>query len=145
MWLGATADLPDAAELPPCKEKECYALNVSSTGALIVAGNEVGLFYGAQTLMQLLEQSHREKTGLPGMAVKDWPTFDWRGRYFDGSQFIGSVVVTRANLEREIKLMARFKLNYLKCPSLQRWFCLVQCDVFAGDALPEELIRRMMT
>ena len=43
----------------------------------------------------------------------DWPTFRWRGRYFDGSQYLGSVVPTRANLEREIKLLARYKLNCL--------------------------------
>jgi hypothetical protein len=39
--------------------------------------------------------------------------FGWRARYFDSSQYYGSVVVTRANLEREIKLLARYKLNWL--------------------------------
>ena len=47
------------------------------------------------------------------MVITDWPTFDWRGRYFDGSQYLGTIVVTRANLEREIKLLARSKLNFL--------------------------------
>jgi hypothetical protein len=90
-----------------------YSLRVDPAGVLIAAQNEAGLFYGAQTLIQLLEQSRRDKAAVPGMVVADWPTFDWRGRYFDGSQYLGTVVATRANLEREIKLLARYKLNCL--------------------------------
>ena len=86
---------------------------VNSTGAQIEAEGDAGLFYGVQTLIQLLEQSSREKAVIPGMAVTDWPTFGLRTRYFDGSQYQNSVVITRANLENEIKLLSRFKLNVL--------------------------------
>jgi len=113
LWLGASADLPGAGPPPPVHEREGYGLRVDAAGALIAAENETGLFYGAQTLIQLLEQSRREATAVPGMVVADWPTFAWRGRYFDGSQYLGTVVTTRANLEREIKLLARYKLNCL--------------------------------
>jgi hypothetical protein len=113
LWLSATADVPAAPPTPPAGEKEGYALSVNSAGALIAAESDAGLFYGAQTLMQLLEQSHRDKAAVPGIAVTDWPAFGWRARYFDASQYFGSVVATRENLEREIKLLARYKLNWL--------------------------------
>lgn len=113
LWLGAGADLPHTPPRPAGHEKEGYGLSVTSAGALVAAENEAGLFYGAETLIQLLEQAHREQAAVPGLELVDWPTFEWRGRYFDGSQYLGSVVTTRANLEREIQLLARYKLNCL--------------------------------
>jgi hypothetical protein len=113
LWLGPTTKLPDAPPRPPGHEEEGYGLSVNSAGALVSAESDTGLFYGAQTLIQLLEQSHRDQSGVPGIVVTDWPMFGWRARYFDASQYFGSVVVTRANLEREIKLLARYKLNWL--------------------------------
>jgi len=113
LWLGASADVPEASSGPAGQGQEGYGLRVDPAGVLITAQSEAGLFYGAQTLIQLLEQSRRDKAAVPGMVVADWPTFDWRGRYFDGSQYLGTVVATRANLEREIRLLARYKLNCL--------------------------------
>ena len=57
---------------------------------LVAAESEAGLFYGVQTLIQLLEQAHRDQASIAGMVITDWPTFDWRGRYFDGSQYLGT-------------------------------------------------------
>ena len=105
--------MPDVPEAVKDKGNESYGLDVTSGGVVIDAESDAGLFYGAQTLIQLLEQARREKAAVPGIAVVDWPTFPWRGRYFDGSQYLGTVVPTRANLEREIKLLARYKLNCL--------------------------------
>lgn len=113
LWLGLQDRAPARAASPPLAGDEGYRLVVNQEGALVTARSEAGLFYGVQTLIQLLEQSHRELAGIAGMVITDWPTFDWRGRYFDGSQYLGSIVVTRANLEREIKLLARNKLNFL--------------------------------
>ncbi|MEP6662484.1 MAG: beta-N-acetylhexosaminidase, partial [Verrucomicrobiota bacterium] len=113
LWFGATTNFSDAPTIPQNKEAEGYNLKVDSGGVLVAADSDTGLFYGVQTLVQLLEQSRREKTTVPGMAVNDWPTFGWRARYIDASQYRGSIVMTRANLEREIRLLARYKLNAL--------------------------------
>jgi hypothetical protein len=113
LWLGASDEQPATPPLPQDSAAEGYGLTVNSNGAVIAAASEAGLFYGAQTLIQLLEQAQRDKTALPGIVVKDWPEFGWRARYFDGSQYLGSIVMTRANLEREIQLLARYKLNWL--------------------------------
>lgn len=113
VWLGVKEIASATSALPDLAKKEGYVLSVNAAGVLITAESDAGLFYGVQTLIQLLEQSRRDKAALAGMVITDWPTFDWRGRYFDGSQFMGTVVTTRANLEREIKLLSRHKLNFL--------------------------------
>lgn len=92
---------------------ESYTITIDNSGAIVASSTETGLFYGTQTLMQMLEQARRDKTPLPGVFIQDWPEFDWRARYFDASQYFGSIVATRENLEREIKLLARFKMNWL--------------------------------
>jgi hypothetical protein len=113
LWLGLSEIVPDAPEIARDKGGESYSLGVTTGGVVIGAESDAGLFYGVQTLIQLLEQARREQAPVPGMVVTDWPTFRWRGRCFDASQYLGTVVPTRANLEREIKLLARYKLNCL--------------------------------
>jgi hypothetical protein len=113
LWLGIGEANPVSPALPTGAAAEGYVLSVHANGVEITASTDAGLFYGVQTLIQLLEQARREKAAIPGMEMIDWPSFDWRGRYFDGSQYLGTIVDTRASLEREIKLMSRYKLNWL--------------------------------
>ena len=108
--LGDKLDLPEGP-VPPGKES--YEANISSGVATIAAEADAGLFYGVQTLIQLIEQSRRENKPIPAISIKDSPIFEWRGRYYDCSQYAGTIVTTRANLEREIKLQSRYKLNFL--------------------------------
>jgi hypothetical protein len=113
LWLEDGNTPPISPALPPTLNAEGYVLSVEKNGVAIAARDEAGLFYGVQTLLQLLEQSHREQADIPGVRITDWPTFGWRARYFDASQYLGTIVMTRPELEREIKLLARFKLNWL--------------------------------
>jgi hypothetical protein len=110
VWVGSAAQLLSIAEVA---EPEGYALAVSSNGVLIRAHDDAGLFYGVQTLIQLLEQARRDHAPIPGWTLRDWPAFAWRARYFDASQYFGSIVATRKNLEHEIAQLARYKLNWL--------------------------------
>ncbi len=111
--LAGRSEPPPATSASVAGADEAYALSVDESGALIAAESQAGLFYGTQTLIQLLEQSQREKVPVQAMVVNDSPTFRWRGRYFDASQYAGTIVNTRVNLEREIQLLARYKLNCL--------------------------------
>ena len=95
------------------KGDEAYGLRVEPEGVTIESPKDAGLFYGVQTLIQLLEQARREKSNVAAVEISDSPTFAWRGRYYDASQYAGTIVTTRANLEHEIKLQARYKLNFL--------------------------------
>ncbi len=114
---GLTLSASDAAVSPPLtpseNRAECYALRVSQAGAVIAGSDSAGLFYGVQTLIQLIEQSEREKREIPGMLLNDWPTFGLRSSYIDSDQFKGSIRVTRGNIESMIKQMSKFKMNYM--------------------------------
>lgn len=113
LWLGLDKISLNCSELPALLKKEGYKLEVKNNGVLISAEGNTGLFYGVQTLIQLLEQSQREKAGIKGVVLTDWPTFEWRGRYLEGGQSMGTVINTRENIEREIILLSRSKLNFL--------------------------------
>lgn len=80
---------------------EGYKLVSSPDGVTIVAAKPAGLFYGAQTLRQLLPVEIYEKKArkdvtwtVPGCEIEDTPRFAWRGmhldvsRHFYGTKFI---------------------------------------------------------
>ena len=83
LWLGLKDRAPDHPAWAPSAKNEGYGLAVNQDGVLVMAESEAGLFYGVQTLIQLLEQAHHDRASIAGMVIADWPTFAWRGRYFD--------------------------------------------------------------
>ena len=94
---------------------EGYELVVAADGVTITAATGAGLFYGAQTLRQLMP-AHVEFTAalpralsVPVGRVVDRPRFEWRGAMLDVSRhFFGVDDVTRY-----VDLMALYKLNRL--------------------------------
>lgn len=103
-----------AASVLPEHAKEGYSLLVDAHGVRVSARSEEGLFYGVQTIIQLAQQASREKGAIPGMAIRDWPEFEFRSAsYIEGSQVKSSVLVSKAELELTIKRLAKYKMNYL--------------------------------
>lgn len=85
---------------------EGYRLNVTASGITIAANGNAGVFYGLQTLDQLLPPAGGDRT-MRGVEIADWPAHPWRGMHLDVSRhFFGVDVV-----ERYIDVMARYKLN----------------------------------
>ncbi len=73
--------------------KEGYTLSVTPKGVVIKANEAAGLFYGVQTLMQLLPKEIESKTvakginwQLPCVEIADYPRFVWRGLMLDVSR-----------------------------------------------------------
>jgi hexosaminidase len=68
--------------------KEDYHLTVTSDGVLIEAASPNGLFYGAETLIQLMPSTPKQVTSIiiPGVEIKDSPRFSWRGLHLDVSR-----------------------------------------------------------
>src|SRR5690349_9716676 len=94
---------------------EGYEITVTRNAVTILAAQPNGLFYGVQTLRQLLPWSveHRaavnRRLWLPGAHITDQPRFEWRGAMLDVSRhFIDAEAV-----KRYIDLMALYKLNRL--------------------------------
>jgi len=68
--------------------KEDYLLTVASDGVMIEAAAPNGLFYGVQTLIQLMPSTPKQVASiiLPGVEIKDSPRFSWRGLHLDVSR-----------------------------------------------------------
>ena len=94
---------------------EGYELVVTRGAVTLTAAQANGLFYGVQTIRQLLPWSieHRDamnrRLWLPGARITDTPRFAWRGAMLDVSRhFIDAEAV-----KRYIDLLALYKLNRL--------------------------------
>lgn len=96
--------------------KEGYTLEVSTGLILLRANRAAGLFYGVQTLLQLLppeiESPQVVKKNywiVPGYKILDYPRFAWRGLMLDVSRHF----FTKAEVLRFIDDMVKYKYNVL--------------------------------
>ena len=96
--------------------REGYRLIVDGEGAIIVGNDPAGVFYGAQTLRQLLPpDAYRDAPvsgaawRLPAVRVTDAPRFRWRGAMLD----IARHFQPKREILRFIDLLALHKLNVL--------------------------------
>lgn len=62
---------------------EGYILNISPDSIVIKAKTDAGLFYGAVTLSQLIEEAFDRKTDIDAVFIKDFPALDVRAVHFD--------------------------------------------------------------
>jgi hexosaminidase len=93
---------------------EGYELTVNSNLVVIRAPAQAGVFYGAQTLLQLFPPqifSTNVVTGTdwiaPGVEIQDWPRFSWRGMMLDVSRHF----FDKPEVEHLLDEMALHKLN----------------------------------
>jgi hexosaminidase len=89
---------------------EGYRLVVSPSGVTIDASAHAGLFYGVQTLRQLLpaDASPRDAARtIPAVTIVDEPRFSYRGMHLD----VGRHLFPVAFIKRYIDLMAMYKMN----------------------------------
>lgn len=68
--------------------KEDYHLSAGPNGILIEAASPGGIFYGIQTLIQLMPSTPKQLAELilPAVEIKDNPRFSWRGLQLDVSR-----------------------------------------------------------
>ena len=92
---------PDAGD---DSDVEGYTLIVNKKGVSIDAHSETGLFYGIQTLMQLVNSNDSQ---LPYLEINDSPRFAHRGMMLDCSRHF----LTIDFLKKQIDMMAYLKLN----------------------------------
>ncbi|TWF42808.1 hexosaminidase [Chitinophaga polysaccharea] len=92
---------------------EGYRLNITPAGVSIRANTPVGIFYGAQSLLQLLppaierRQLMQTALTLPAVSVTDYPRFGWRGLMLDDSRHFFS----KSFVKKYIDQMAKYKFN----------------------------------
>jgi len=96
---------------------EGYELSVSPQSGITIAANQpAGLFYGIQTLYQLLPPAIDSKKqvndiawSVPAVSIKDYPRFGWRGMMFDVVRHF----FTKEEVKQYIDQMVKYKLNLL--------------------------------
>ena len=89
-------------------EDESYELTVTDTGARLTAPTPLGVQYGLQTFLQLV-QITPSGFAVPAVAIKDQPRFPWRGMLIDVSRHFIPIDVLKRNLDG----MAAVKMNVL--------------------------------
>ncbi len=97
-----------SADADPALGAEGYALTITDQG-ITLRGQAAGIFYGIQTLDQLLVQPDPGTWAIPGGVIQDQPRFAYRGMMLDVARHFFGV----DDVKRLIDLMALYKLNTL--------------------------------
>lgn len=87
-------------------EQQAYKLKLSDTGISITANASQGLFYGVQTLLQLI-RFQKEEVLLPEGEIVDWPDLNVRMIYWDDAHHLEKMEA----LKGVIKQAAFYKIN----------------------------------
>lgn len=91
---------PNATDIPD----EGYQLEIDEAGVRLTAKTETGLFYGKQTLLQLLTPN-----GLSYVKINDHPRFPYRGLHLDVSRHF----FDKEEVKKLMNVMSYYKLNTL--------------------------------
>ena len=87
---------------------EGYLLVVEPGGVRLSANTGAGVFYGLQTLLQMVPIAvEGNAVSIPACSIKDYPRFGWRGLMLDVSRNFFTV----DEVKKYIDLMAQYKLN----------------------------------
>ena len=94
--------------------EEGYRLQVTKRQVTIEALKPAGVFYGVQTLLQLLPPEVEKRQvaagvnwSIPGVRIEDNPRFVWRGMHLD----VGRHFFSKDSVKRYIDMIASYKMN----------------------------------
>jgi hypothetical protein len=85
---------------------QAYELVTGPAGVTIKANASEGLFYGVQTLVQLL-RPRNGALSLPMGRIADWPDLPWRHIYWDDAHHLDRL----PELKRAVRQASFFKIN----------------------------------
>lgn len=93
---------------------EGYSLKVSPESLVLKAAKPAGIFYGIQTIRQLLppavesfQSARRTRFAIPSVEITDKPRFPWRGMLLDVSRHF----FPKEDVEHFLDLLAMHKMN----------------------------------
>lgn len=94
---------------PQLPSPESYTLSVTSQRIEIRATSGAGLFYGMQTLLQLMQPASTGSYSVPSVEIEDTPRFAYRGLMLDVSRHFS----TKEFIKKQIDALAYYKINRL--------------------------------
>jgi hypothetical protein len=89
-------------------ESESYEINIYENGMEVIGADDAGLFYGIQTLSQIIRQSGLK---VPALTIMDSPYFKNRGFYHDVTR---GKVPTLKTLKELVDRLSSYKINHLQ-------------------------------
>lgn len=87
-------------------KSEGYTLDVNNKGVVVTGKDAAGLYYGVQTLRQLVIEK-KGKLLLPGCHIEDWPAFGLRGFMHDNGRNFQEI----ASLKKQLDRLSAYKFN----------------------------------
>ncbi|WP_293667498.1 beta-N-acetylhexosaminidase [uncultured Parabacteroides sp.] len=122
----AGEDVPDSPE--------GYILVVNSKGVTVTARTEAGLFYGCQTLEQLLEDSRDFGKEIPQMKITDYPAVAYRAIHLDTKHHLDRMEY----YYRMVDKLARYKVNAIIWELEDKLRFTRRPEIGAGNAISKQ-------
>ena len=123
--------------LDPAMHEQGYVITPDGQGGLaVIAETSAGVFYGAQTVKQLIRGTGKDEVLLVP-TLRDWPAMEHRGLSDDWSR---GPLPNMEFLKREIRTLAAYKLNIFS-PYFEHTFAYASTPVAAfpgGSMTPDE-------
>lgn len=101
--ISLTLRIPDTTDF----DRESYTLDITKNKITIEAADNQGLFYGIQTLLQLLPVEKNKQLAIPCLRIWDKPKFKWRGMHLDVCRHFFPV----SFVKKYIDYIAMYKMN----------------------------------
>lgn len=89
------------------ESEEGYLLDITARGATIRSRGAAGLFYGCNTLEQLLAESEERNRPIPPMRITDYPAIAFRAVHFDTKHHLDRMEYYYRVIDR----LAQWKVN----------------------------------
>src|SRR5665213_2734959 len=106
---GDIGALPMPNETPGPNSREAYSIAVSRDGVSIGGRSSAAVYYGVQTLLQMVERDAHGASRLPFATVHDWPALSYRGTLMDaGSE---GPMLTVDEVKHQLDFIAKWKGN----------------------------------
>lgn len=124
--ISQTKNLPESPE--------GYLLEVVNGQVIIQSRSEAGLFYGCQTLLQLLEDARDEHINIPACRITDYPDIAYRAIHLDLKHHLDAGHYYYDMIDR----LARIKINAIIVEFEDKLRYRKAAAVGAGDAISVE-------
>nr|WP_084407035.1 glycoside hydrolase family 20 protein [Pedobacter panaciterrae] len=86
---------------------EGYILEVSASQIKITGADGSGIFYGLQSLMQIIHKSEKGALSVPACKIIDYPVFSYRGMHLDVSRNMFST----GTIKKWLDILSFYKIN----------------------------------
>ncbi len=101
------ARVPEPDEMTGPTSREAYTISVNAGKTEVKANTCAGIFYGLQTLQQMITGSN-EGGYLPAAEIEDYPSLAYRGVMMDLSH---GGLLTEEEIKRQIDFLSHWKMN----------------------------------